>query len=423
MINVTSEIGRLRRVLVHEPGPEVDRMVPAMMEQLLFDDILDGDRAREEHAQFRRVMQLFGVEVIEASTLLETALATGDARRWVIDVLLQDLDASDRAKLEGFTDHDLASLLVAGSRPRAHAAGVEVEDLYEVPPLPNWCFQRDPQIILGREVILPSMAAPARHREGLLTRTIFGFHPELRSVPVLLDPIATDQTHPMFLDLQRPALEGGDVLVVSKEILVVGVSERTNRIAIKHLERGLAKREDGPRWLITVPLPRRRAYMHLDTLITPVDHDACLVYPPVILAGGREQAEAYEVDLHADEPAVVARGPLLDCLRNRGVDLEPIPCGGSDPVSQQREQWTDGANALALAPGTIVLYARNRVTADVLDQHGFRILDAKDLLLGREEASVDSERRGCVLLPSHEMSRARGGPHCLTHPLLRDALE
>jgi len=398
-------------------------MVPAMMEQLLFDDILYGDRAREEHAQFRRVMQLFGVEVTDATNLLEAALATDGARRWVIDVLFQELDSAGRAKLERCSTEELASLLVAGSSPRAQPAGVEVEDLYEVPPLPNWCFQRDPQIVLGQRVILPSMAAPARHREGLLTRTIFGFHPELRNVPVLLDPIATDQTHPMFLDLQRPALEGGDVLVLSPEVLVVGLSERTNKIAIKHLGRELAKRDDAPRWLITVPLPRRRAYMHLDTLITPVDRDACLVYPPVILAGGREQAEAYEVDLHADEPTPVARGPLLDCLARRGIEMEPIPCGGSDPVSQQREQWTDGANALALAPGTIVLYARNRVTADVLDQHGFRIIDAKDLLLGREEASIDEGRRVCVLLPSHEMSRARGGPHCLTHPLLRDTLD
>ena len=423
MVNVTSEIGRLRRVLVHAPGPEVDRMVPAMMEQLLFDDILDGDRAREEHGQLRRVMQLLGVEVIEAGDLLRQALECDEARRWVVDILFQDLASADRARLEQHSTEELATLLVDGSEPRPQPTGVEVEDLYEVPPLPNWCFQRDPQIVLGDGVILPSMAAPARHREGLLTRIIFGFHPELRKTPVWLDPIRAENEHPAFLDLQRPALEGGDVLVLSREIVVIGLSERTNRIATGQLARALARRDDGPRRLILVPVPKRRAYMHLDTLITPVDRDACLVYPPVIVDGGAEQAEVFEVDLHAKDLSPVARGPLLELLASRGLDLAPIPCGGGDPVTQQREQWTDGANALALSPGTIVLYARNRKTAEELDRRGFRILPAEDLLLGRAHVEPDAGEQVCILLSSHEIARARGGPHCLTHPLQRDGLD
>lgn len=423
MVDVTSEIGRLRRVLVHAPGLEVDRMVPAMMEQLLFDDILDGDRAREEHGQFRRVMQLLGVEVIEAGDLLRQALDCDEARRWVVDVLFQDLASGDRARLEPLSTEELATLLVDGSGPRPHPNGVEVEDLYEVPPLPNWCFQRDPQIVLGGGVILPSMAAPARHREGLLTRIIFGFHPELARTPVLLDPILAEKAHPAFLDLQRPAIEGGDVLLLSREVVVVGLSERTNRIAAGQLARALARRDEGPRRLVLVTIPKRRAYMHLDTLITPVDRDACLIYPPVILDGGAEQADVFEIDLHSDDLTPVARDGLLDLLSSRGMDLEPIPCGGNDPVAQQREQWTDGANALALAPGTIVLYARNRKTAEELDRRGFRIVQAEDLLLGREQVEPEAGERVCILLSSHEIARARGGPHCLTHPLQRDGLD
>jgi arginine deiminase len=420
MVDVTSEIGRLRKVLVHAPGPEVDRMVPTMMEQLLFDDILDGDRARDEHAQLRRVMQLLGVEVIDAGELLCQALALDEARRWVVDVLFQDLASGDRDQLEQLSTTELADLLVVGSNPKQRPSGIEVEDLYEVPPLPNWCFQRDPQILLGDQLILPSMAAPARHREGLLTRILFNYHPELRKTELLLDPVRAESEHPAFLDLHRPALEGGDLLVLSPEIVLLGLSERTNRIAAGQLARALARREQGPRRLILVTVPRRRAFMHLDTLITPVDRDACLLYPPVILEGGLEQAAVFEIDLHGRDLTPVAREALLPCLARRGVDLEPIPCGGGDPVAQQREQWTDGANALALAPGVILLYARNRATAEELDRRGFRLVQAEELLLGRDHVELEAQERVCILLPSHEIARARGGPHCLTHPLRRD---
>jgi arginine deiminase len=171
---------------------------------------------------------------------------------------------------------------------------------------------------------------------------------------------------------------------------------------------------------VVVELPARRAYMHLDTLITPVDRDACLVHAPVILPGGPEAARVGLLDLHDDDLEVDAAGDLLQCLAGCGVDLEPIPCGGDDPILQQREQWTDGANALAVAPGVITLYDRNAATAEVLSRRGFRVIEAEDLLLGREEPTVGDGRRLCVLVSSHEMSRARGGPHCLVHSLERD---
>jgi len=396
-------------------------MVPAMMEQLLFDDILYGDRARDEHARFRRVLQLFGIEVHDAADMLTEALGAGPARDWVIEVLLEDLPNDARQRLHGLDAAELVSILVAGDRDESRSVGIEVDDLYGIPPLPNWCFQRDPQVVLGDSVILCSMAAPARHREALLTRAMFRFHPALASVPVLFDPIEANREHPFFVGAQRPSLEGGDVLVLSPDVIAVGLSERTNRIGLRFLARALARREGAPRWIVAVQLPRRRAYMHLDTLITPVDRDACLVYPPVILPGGAETAPVGELDLHSGELTFKARDDLLGCLRSHGVDLEPIPCGGSDPVSQQREQWTDGANVLAIAPGVITLFDRNLATADELSRHGFRVVEAEDLLLGREEVGIEEPRRTCVLIRSHEISRARGGPHCLVHPLLRDS--
>ena len=421
MLSVDSEIGRLRKALVHEPGPEVDRMVPAMMEQLLFDDILYGDRARDEHARFRRVLQLFGIELYDAADLLRESLDVAGARDWLIDVAHEDLAGEIKRQLRGLTTAELTELLVCGKRRQAKAPGREAEDLYSIPPLPNWCFQRDTQVVLGNGVVFCSMGAPARYREAMLARTIFRHHPILRETPVVCDPLVPDPNRPPFIGPQQPHLEGGDLLLLSPEVMAVGLSERTNRAGIKRLARSLSGRAGMPRWLVVVSIPRRRAYMHLDTLITAVDRDACLVYPPVILPGGPEEAQVFEIDLHAADPEFASRGPLLATLARRGLSLEPIPCGGEDPVTQQREQWTDGANALALAPGVITLFDRNLATAEQLSRHGFQIVEAEDLLLGREEARLEGAGRTCILIRSHEISRARGGPHCLLHPLVREA--
>jgi arginine deiminase len=420
MVHVTSEIGRLRRVLVHEPGPEVDRMVPPMMEELLFDDILFGDRARDEHRRFRRLLQLLGIEVVEANQLLAEALAGDEARTWLWKMLGPEAPQELRGAAPAATAEEAVAIAVGGLLVADHPHGIEVEDLFRLAPLPNWCFQRDPQVILGDSVIFSAMATAARWREGVLSRCIFRFHPELKDTPVILDPLRAANDGGLQLGPHRPRLEGGDVLVLSPEIVAVGVSERTNTVAVEVLAAALAKGGNGPRWLEVVHLPHRRAYMHLDTVFTPLDRDAALVFEPVICGSGPQLAETYEVDLHSSDLAPRHRGCLLEALAARGLDLEPIPCGGADPVAQLREQWTDGANALALAPGVVVLYDRNLQTTDELAGRGFRVVAAKDLLLGSEEVDLARGERVCLMLESYEMSRARGGPHCLTQPLVRD---
>jgi arginine deiminase len=423
VVRVSSEIDRLEVVLVHEPGPEVDRMVPSMMEELLFDDILYGDRAREEHARFRRVLHLLGVEVLEAADVLAEALAEPAAREFLVGVLGDECDEGTRGRLREAPADLLARTLVHGLRPERPTHGIEVRELFELAPLPNWCFQRDPQIVLGSGVVFCAMASSARHRESMLARAIFRFHPDFRDVPVWFDALEVGRDAGLFTGLHAPKLEGGDVLVLSPEVIAVGHSERTDRVAIAQLARALARREGAPRYLVVVDLPKRRAYMHLDTLVTPIDRDTCLAYPPVMVESGPERAPAWTIDLHAAEPAAASERPgLLEALAELGLDLEPVPCGGSDPVLQQREQWTDGANALAVAPGVVTLYDRNVATAEELDRRGFRVVHDEDLLLGREEIDVDAGQRVCVLLASHEISRARGGPHCLTHPVRRAAV-
>lgn len=420
MLSVTTEVGRLRRVLVHEPGPEVEHMVPSMMEELLFDDILYGDRAREEHARLRRTLQVLGIETLEAQDLLEDVLGDATARAWTLDAMLPP-DAALRARLADAPSEQLAGALVGGSRlARGPLHALDVTDLFEIPPLPNWCFQRDPQIVIGGGVLFACMATPARERETVLARAIFRFHPALSESPEWARPDGADFERSHVAGAGRARLEGGDVVNVSADVVAVGLSERTNRLGVEDLADALAAREDGPRFLVVVELPRRRAYMHLDTLFTPVDRDLALVYPPVILQDGSEQAKVFEIDLRAEARAWSPRKDLLSCLARRGAGFEPIPCGGDDPIAQQREQWTDGANALALAPGVIAMYDRNRETIAALSRRGFRVVTAEELLLGRAEIDLEGHERVCIAFASHELSRARGGPHCLTHPLRRD---
>ncbi len=413
-VSVHSEVGRLRRLLMHQPGREVDTMVPTMMEELLFDDILYGDQAREEHLTFRRVLQKAGIEVLEVFDLLAEALKDPEAREWVRRAVLENhsLGAQDDPLA-------LAQLVLYGSRLAGGLPALSVDGLFELSPAPNWCFQRDPLIALGEGVLFASMATEARWREAVLSSAIFRFHPTYKDTRVWLDPLVTQDGGPTLLGLHRPHYEGGDVMVLSEEVLAVGLSERTNQTGIRRLVKALGRQEGAPRYLVVAVLPRSRAYMHLDTVFTPIDRDACLVHAPVIMAGASEETHVYEFDLHEEHPHPSARSSFLGALRERGLDLEAIRCGGTDAVDQQREQWTDGANALALAPGVITLYDRNPRTIEEFERHGFAILTAEEVLESPDPLDLDGGRK-CVLLPSHELSRARGGPHCLSQPLVRD---
>lgn len=422
MIRVNSEVGRLERVLVHEPGREVDLMVPAMMEELLFDDILYGERAREEHRRIRSLLRLRGVEVVEARALLAESLERPEARAFAAAALAGAVSEAAGERLRGAGPPELATMLIEGIR-RDHPApspgaeeprnAADARNFFDLLPLCNWCFQRDPLVAMNGGVVIPAMATRARERETLLTRILFRFHPELAAVPVWLD-----LGDPGCGGREGAWLEGGDLLVLSAQVVVAGQSARTNRAGIEALAAALRRREEGPRWLLVVEIPRRRAYMHLDTVFTPVDSDAALVHAPVILPGGGEPARVSVMDLHAATPAFAPRGDLLGALREFGLDYEPIVCGGPDPLEQQREQWTDGANALALAPGVILLYKPNVGTVRELSRHGFEVVGSADLLLGRKDFPAPA-RRVCIQVSASEISRARGGPHCLAHPLAR----
>lgn len=420
-IHVDSEIGRLRRVLVHRPGREIDRMVPSMMETLLFDDILFGDGARDEHDSFRGVLASAGVSVLDPRDLLAEVLS--DAEPFA--QLLLDLETeygvarSEVMALGEMPPGALASALVEGTLSAAPDVGRR--KIFDLAPLPNYFFQRDPMVILGNRAVLSSMATEAREREPLLSGLVVRHHPQFAGLGATFEievpPSGAKRHDPSY---PYPTLEGGDVLVMSPEIVCVGVSERTNRRGVEVLAEYLRLEETSFRHLILVELPRSRSYMHLDTVFTQIDHGACLAHLPVIEPGRAESAHVYYVDLYAKELTFAVRPSLLSALGDLGLDLDVIPCGGTDRLDQEREQWTDGANAFALAPGVILLYHRNRRTFDELSRRGWRVVEAEDLLAGRTE--LLGQGPTVVSLLDNELSRARGGPRCMTMPIERDAL-
>ena len=420
-MNVTSEIGRLKSVLVHLPGREIDVMVPPMMAQLLFDDILYGQVAREEHRRFQQLIRFVADEVIDLQDLLEEVLENDQAREAIV---------RDLAKRNGLRRRLVAQLLEqpAGALAEVLIAGIARETesgelpQFDLLPIPNLFFMRDPQIVLGDRVVISSMATNARRREALLSKYVFENHPKLRQeTPFWVDFMDTERERPMSRNL--PTLEGGDVLVARRDLLLVGVTERTNKAGVETLIRSLEKANAGVKSVIIVDIPRQRSFMHLDTIFTFINRHECLIYPPVILPSGGQAAKVTMVDLTKKRSvAYTEQKSLLGALKKRRIDLEPIACGGPNAVDQQREQWTDGANAFALAPGIILLYERNVRTAETLAKHGYHIVYEDDVLLGRTELETWTDKKYALQIAGNELSRARGGPRCMTMPLQREEI-
>jgi len=422
-LNVYSEIGRLREVIVHAPGREVDCMPPELMRQLLFDDIIHGARARQEHGQFVAILEAWGVSALDVQDLLRQAIdASGDGGRGLVDEVgdLEDVDPAAIEDLRALDSPALAAALVEGLI--APPEVMEPDYLFRLPPLPNLIFSRDAQAVIGDGVVIAAMSSRARQREPLLGRYVFRNHPRLRTERILADFLVRRPgrgNRPAF----KPTLEGGDVLVFEEGVVLVGVSERTTERAVDILAERLRALETF-HTLILVPLPRSRSVMHLDTIFTRISADECLVHAPMVLPDGPETLSVIRIDLRQPGDWGRRHPSLLDALRTLGIDLRPITCGGAgDYIRQAREQWTDGANSFAVAPGVLLLYSRNEGTAAELARSGYEVLAASELEYAPDGRCVHrfaEGRKYAILLPSEELSRARGGPRCMTMPLVRD---
>jgi arginine deiminase len=420
-LNVTSEIGRLKRVLVHLPGREIDVMVPPMMAQLLFDDILYGQVAREEHRRFQQLIRFVAGEIYDIEDLLDEVLQD-EATRGTIVRDLAKRNRLSRKLVHWLLDRPpdaLAEVLISGIVSDKQVPGELPE--FTLFPVPNFFFMRDPQVVIGNGVVISAMATQARRRESLLSKYVFDHHKLFAGrEPMWLDLMAGQSERPVGRN--APTLEGGDILVASREVILVGQTERTNRAGVNQLAQALRDSDSGVKTVIVVEMPKQRSFMHLDTVFTFTSRNECLIYPPVILPGGSQAAKVTRLDLAARSIKETEQKSLLHALRRLRFDLQPIYCGGKSAVDQQREQWTDGANAFALAPGVILMYERNVRTAEELAKHDYHIIYEDDLLLGRVELETWTDKKYALQIPGHELSRARGGPRCMTMPLEREDL-
>lgn len=417
-LNVTSEIGRLKSVLVHLPGREIDMMVPPMMAQLLFDDILYGQVAREEHRRFQQLLRFIANDVHDIQDLLEETLEDEEVKERIVRDLAQRNGFPRRLTswLLEQPPASLAEVLIGGIAKDQESGELPKFELF---PLPNYFFMRDPQIVLGDGVIICAMATQARRRESLLSKYVFQHHKAFRGRDLFwVDFMESAAARPQ--PKNAPTIEGGDVLVARRDLLLIGVSERTNKASVQQIARALKKSNSAVQTIIVVELPKKRSFMHLDTVFTITNRHECLIYPPVILPRGSQAASVHRIDLTKRSISFSPEKSLIGALKKQGMDLEPIYCGGKAVVDQQREQWTDGANAFALAPGVVLLYERNVRTAEELNAHGYNIVYEDDLLLGRTEMETWTDKKYALQIQGNELSRARGGPRCMTMPLERE---
>lgn len=418
-LNVTSEVGKLKSVLVHLPGREIDVMVPPMMAQLLFDDILYGQVAREEHRRFQQLIRFVADDVYDVQDLLEEVLEDDEKKSLILNDLRKRvrLKRSLVAKLQELPAAALAEVLIGGIPSDDEESGELPK--FDLNPVPNFFFMRDPQVVVGDGVVVSGMATQARRRESLLSKYVFQYHDEFGGRDVFWVDFM-DGENSERPGRKAPTLEGGDVLVPRRDLLLVGISERTNRAGVEQLAQSLQASGAGVKSIIVVELPKARSFMHLDTVFTFINRDECLIYPPVLLPGGSQAARVSTIDLTRKSIKYTEQKSLLSALKKKGFDLTPISCGGPRAVDQQREQWTDGANAFALAPGVVLLYERNVRTAEQLDAHGYHIVYEDDVLLGRTELETWTDKKYAIQIQGNELSRARGGPRCMTMPLERE---
>jgi len=418
-IFVNSEIAPLRRVIVHRPDAGIARVSPKRAEELLFDDIVHLPRMQTEHDMFTKVLKAFMGEenVLETGQLLLEAIQVdAGAKQEMIDQIVdyEELPRAYKKLLLELPDTDLADVLISGYFAQ--------KDHILFDPIPNFIFTRDIAVTVNDHVIITKPAKAARFRENFLTRFIFWAHPifkTLRDEGRLIN-MNDVNSFPPSKRAEMVSLEGGDAMVLHKDYLLIGASERTNAYTIRLLKDALFEKKVVKN-VVQVNIPNDRAYMHLDTIFTQINTNHAVAFKPLIVDGLNSS-----VEVHRDYGGSNAYRNLQEFITTElNETMKFIFSGNGRSPYQEREQWTDGCNLVSLKPGVAITYDRNPETENAFRDYGYDIIPAKDLLEQFDNKTLDPQtlEKTIITLPSSELSRARGGSHCMTCPIERDGMD
>ena len=403
-VNVKSEIGNLKKVILHRPGDELLNLTPNTLEELLFDDIPFLPVAQEEHDAFANILRGEGVEVVYLEDLMAEVLdAKPELRQQFLDQWIYEAGIRTDMYHDIITDYINSNYAGTKEMVMKTMAGINLQELPQkdthllvdmvsdrcklvCAPMPNLYFTRDPFAMIGNGVSINRMYSVTRNRETIYGDYIFKYHPDFAGTPTYYD--RNDTFH----------IEGGDILNINEHVLAIGISQRTEPDAIDAIAHNVFNDETSTiDTILAFNIPSSRAFMHLDTVFTQIDYDKFTIHPGIM-----GPLTVFEITAEGDGIKVKEMsGKLEDILEKYvGNPVELIPCGGGDRIAAEREQWNDGSNTLCVRPGTVVVYQRNNVTNDVLYKNGIN----------------------CLVMPSAELSRGRGGPRCMSMPAWREAL-
>lgn len=396
-VKVYSEIGTLKTVLLHRPGEEIENLIPEHLSRLLFDDIPFLKAARKEHDNFAKVLEDNGVEVLYIEDLASEAIKDIAVKEAFLHEVINESEVTDndimkelKRYLNSLSDKDMIDKIIAGIRKKEIGLSEENDEYpFIMEPMPNLYFTRDPFASVGRGITLNSMKNFIRHRETIFGKYVFEHHPDFKNSNIPL----------WYNRNEKFSIEGGDELILSNEVVAIGNSERTSTEAIKRVAKNLFEAGEDFKTILMFDIPKSRAFMHLDTVFTMIDYDKFTVHEGI---EGNLKVSAFSYDYKNKDLRVTEEVDSLERILSKYLKKEImlIRCGGGDRVISRREQWNDGSNTLAISPGKVITYERNYITNEILDKHNVQVIS----------------------IPSGELSRGRGGPRCMSQPLVREDL-
>ena len=410
-IRVNSEIGKLKAVIIHSPGPEVESMIPDNVERALYSDILNLAVASKEYSQFEQILKKVST-VLKVKDLFLDILRIPEVKEDIISKISYcgTIQKADLV-LDKLSEEELARQLIEGVvLIKDNLTKYLDKNRYVLRPLHNFFFTRDSAVTIGNDILISKMANQVRMREASIIQAIFQNHPLFNKNNIF----SVD----MDLINSEVKIEGGDVIVIRDDILLVGLGGRTSSQGIDHLIKNL-KAKEGKFNVIVQELPDSpESFIHLDMAFTMLDYDKCMIYKPLIMDSHRYSTFHIVIDNHKVS-TIKEEHNILSILKTLGMDLKPLMCGGDNDIYiQQREQWHSGANFFAFAPGKLIGYARNNHTIEELNKNGFDVIEAQEVI--DKGIDLNNYKKCIVTIKGAELARGGGGARCMTMPIARE---